>query len=268
MVPSPHHVVAVASGKGGVGKSTVTANLAAALRQQGLSVGLLDADIYGPSQQLMLGVADNVTPDQQDGEFLLPVEAHGLQTMSMGYLSSAKTPMVWRGPMASSAMAQLLEKTLWGDLNVLLVDMPPGTGDIQLTLAQRATLAGAVIVTTPQDIALLDARKGIEMFQKVEIPVLGLIENMAAHVCTECGHVEPLFGELGGEQLAERYEVPLLGQIPLDKAIREHSDAGQPVVLAEPDGSIAEIYCNAATQLMAVLGQQQSAAAPVISIGD
>ena len=170
MVSSPHHVVAVASGKGGVGKSTVTANLAAALRQQGLSVGLLDADIYGPSQQLILGVSDNVTPDQQDGEFLLPVEAYGLKTMSMGYLSSAKTPMVWRGPMASSAMAQLLEKTLWGDLDVLLVDMPPGTGDIQLTLAQRATLSGAIIVTTPQDMALLDARKGIEMFQKVEVP--------------------------------------------------------------------------------------------------
>ena len=255
-------------GKGGVGKSTVTANLAAALRQQGLSVGLLDADIYGPSQQLMLGVSDNVTPDQQDGEFLLPVEAHGLKTMSMGYLSSAKTPMVWRGPMASSAMAQLLEKTLWGDLHVLLVDMPPGTGDIQLTLAQRATLSGAVIVTTPQDIALLDARKGIEMFQKVEVPVLGLIENMAAHVCSECGHVEPLFGEAGGQQLAARYEVPLLGQIPLHKAIREHSDAGQPVVLAEPDGPIAEIYRSAATRLMAVLGQQQPAAAPVISMGD
>ena len=268
MVSSPHHVVAVASGKGGVGKSTVTANLAAALRQQGLSVGLLDADIYGPSQQLMLGVSDNVTPGQQDGEFLLPVEAHGLKTMSMGYLSSAKTPMVWRGPMASSAMAQLLEKTLWGDLDVLLVDMPPGTGDIQLTLAQRATLSGAVIVTTPQDIALLDARKGIEMFQKVEVPVLGLIENMAAHVCSECGHVEPLFGEAGGQQLAARYEVPLLGQIPLHKAIREHSDAGQPVVLAEPDGPIAEIYRSAATQLMAVLGQQQPAAAPVISMGD
>ena len=268
MVSSPHHVVAVASGKGGVGKSTVTANLAAALRQQGLSVGLLDADIYGPSQQLMLGVSDNVTPDQQDGEFLLPVEAHGLKTMSMGYLSSAKTPMVWRGPMASSAMAQLLAKTLWGDLDVLLVDMPPGTGDIQLTLAQRATLSGAVIVTTPQDIALLDARKGIEMFQKVEVPVLGLIENMAAHVCTQCGHVEPLFGEAGGEQLAVHYEVPLLGQIPLDKVIREHSDAGQPVVLAEPEGSIAQIYRSAATQLMAVLGQQQPAAAPVISMGD
>ena len=187
-------VVAVASGKGGVGKSTVTTNLAVALSQQGLAVGLLDADIYGPSQQHMLGVADNTTPDQQDGEFLLPIEAYGLKTMSMGYLTTAETPMVWRGPMASSALSQLLEKTLWGDLDLLLVDMPPGTGDIQLTLSQRATLSGAVIVTTPQDIALLDARKGIEMFQKVDVPVLGLIENMASHICPACGHSEPLFG--------------------------------------------------------------------------
>lgn len=268
MVSSPRHVVAVASGKGGVGKSTVTNNLAAALTQEGLSVGLLDADIYGPSQQHMLGVPESTTPDQQDGEFLLPVEVHGLKTMSMGYLSSANTPMVWRGPMASSAMAQLLEKTLWGDLDILLVDMPPGTGDIQLTLAQRATLSGAVIVTTPQDIALLDAQKGIEMFEKVEVPVLGLIENMAAHVCTACGHVEPLFGEAGGVQLAERYGVPLLGQIPLDKAIRECSDAGQPIVLAEPEGPVAKVYQEAARQLTAFVGQQQPAAAPVISMGD
>jgi len=267
-VPSPRHVVAIASGKGGVGKSTVTTNLAAALARQGLSVGLLDADIYGPSQQHMLGVPDNTTPDQQDSEFLLPVEAHGLKTMSMGYLSSAKTPMVWRGPMASSAMSQLLEKTLWGDLDILLVDMPPGTGDIQLTLAQRATLSGAVIVTTPQDIALLDARKGIEMFQKVDVPVLGLIENMAAYVCTACGHVEPLFGEQGGEALAGQYGVPLLGQIPLDRAIRECADAGQPIVVVEPDGAIAGVYQQAATAIMASLGQRQPAQAPVISMGD
>ena len=194
MVSSSRQVVAVASGKGGVGKSTVTTNLAVALTQQGFSVGLLDADIYGPSQQHMLGVAESRTPDQQDGEFLLPIEAHGLKTMSMGYLTTADTPMVWRGPMASSALSQLLEKTLWGDIDVLLVDMPPGTGDIQLTLSQRATLSGAVIVTTPQDIALLDARKGIEMFQKVDVPVLGLIENMSSHVCPACGHSEPLFG--------------------------------------------------------------------------
>ncbi|MGB1137350.1 MAG: iron-sulfur cluster carrier protein ApbC [Luminiphilus sp.] len=268
VVSASHHVVAVASGKGGVGKSTVTTNLAAALKQQGLTVGLLDADIYGPSQQHMLGVPESTIPDQQDGEFLLPVEAHGLKTMSMGYLSSAKTPMVWRGPMASSAMSQLLEKTLWGDIDVLLVDMPPGTGDIQLTLSQRATLSGAVIVTTPQDIALLDARKGIEMFQKVEVPVLGLIENMAAHVCTACGQVEPLFGEAGGQHLAEQYDVPLLGQIPLDRAIREHSDQGHPIVLADPEGPIAVVYQEAALTLMAALGQQRPAPAPLISMGD
>jgi len=267
-VSASHHVVAVASGKGGVGKSTVTTNLAAALMQQGLAVGLLDADIYGPSQQHMLGVPENTIPDQQGGEFLLPVEAHGLKTMSMGYLSSAKTPMVWRGPMASSAMSQLLEKTLWGDIDVLLVDMPPGTGDIHLTLAQRAILSGAVIVTTPQDIALLDARKGIEMFQKVEVPVLGLIENMAAHVCTGCGQVEPLFGEAGGEQLAEQYGVPVLGQIPLDRAIREHSDQGHPIVLADPEGAIAAVYQAAALKLTAALGQQQPAPAPIISMGE
>jgi len=268
LVSASHHVVAVAYGKGGVGKSTVTTNLAAALMQQGLAVGLLDADIYGPSQQHMLGVPENTIPDQQGGEFLLPVEAHGLKTMSMGYLSSAKTPMVWRGPMASSAMSQLLEKTLWGDIDVLLVDMPPGTGDIQLTLAQRAILSGAVIVTTPQDIALLDARKGIEMFQKVEVPVLGLVENMAAHVCTGCGQVEPLFGEAGGKQLAEQYGVPVLGQIPLDRAIREHSDQGHPIVLADPEGAIAAVYQAAALKLMAALGQQQLAPAPIISMGE
>ena len=268
MASSPRSVIAVASGKGGVGKSTVTANLATALRQQGLSVGLLDADIYGPSQQLMLGVPESLTPEQQDGEFLLPVEVHGLKTMSMGYLASAETPMVWRGPMASSAMSQLLEKTLWGPLDVLLVDMPPGTGDIQLTLAQRATLAGAVIVTTPQDIALLDARKGIEMFRKVEVPVLGLIENMSVHICPACGHREALFGDQGGAALAERYAVPLLGQIPLSRTIRECADAGQPIVLAEPDGDIAESYHAAAIALMTALDLQQPTAGPVISMGD
>ncbi len=265
---SIRHLIAVASGKGGVGKSTVTVNLALALAAEGARVGLLDADIYGPSQPMMLGLPEGTRPDTEDGQWLLPVPAQGLATMSMGYLANERTPMVWRGPMAGGALAQMLEQTRWGELDYLLIDMPPGTGDIQLTLAQKAKLTGAVIVTTPQDIALLDARKGIEMFQKVEVPVLGLIENMAAHVCSECGHVEPLFGEAGGQQLAARYEVPLLGQIPLHKAIREHSDAGQPVVLAEPDGPIAEIYRSAATQLMAVLGQQQPAAAPVISMGD
>ena len=262
------HIIAVASGKGGVGKSTVTTNLAVALSQQGLSVGLLDADIYGPSQQLLLGVPESTTPDQQDGEFLLPIEAHGLKTMSMAYLASARTPMVWRGPMASSAMSQLLEKTLWGDIDILLVDMPPGTGDIQLTLSQRSTLSGAVIVTTPQDIALLDARKGIEMFEKVEVPVLGLIENMAAFVCAECGHTEALFGEAGGVRLAEQYGVPLLGQVPLASAIRAYSDQGLPIVAAEPEGAVAAVYQAAARQLMETLAAQTPAAAPTISISD
>ena len=265
---SPRHVVAIASGKGGVGKSTVTTNLAAALKRQGLAVGLLDADIYGPSQQHMLGVPESTVPDQQDGAFLLPVEAHGLQTMSMGYLSSPKTPMVWRGPMASSAMSQLLEKTLWGDLDILLIDMPPGTGDIQLTLAQRSTLSGAVIVTTPQDIALLDARKGIEMFQKVEVPVFGMIENMAAHVCSACGHVDPLFGEAGGRDLADAYDVPLLGQIPLTRVIRECSDQGVPVVVAEPEGPVAAIYLEMGQQLMVMLEQYEAPEGPAISMGD
>ena len=268
MVSSSRQVIAVASGKGGVGKSTVTTNLAVALNQQGFSVGLLDADIYGPSQQHMLGVAENRTPDQQDGEFLLPIEAHGLKTMSMGYLTSPETPMVWRGPMASSALSQLLEKTLWGDIDVLLVDMPPGTGDIQLTLSQRATLSGAVIVTTPQDIALLDARKGIEMFQKVDVPVLGLIENMSSHICPACGHSEPLFGEAGGESLAAHYAVPLLAQIPLSRAIREQSDQGCPIVVSEPEGQEAQHYQQAAHALMASLAQQQPASAPVISMSD
>ena len=268
VVSSSRQVVAVASGKGGVGKSTVTTNLAVALSQQGLSVGLLDADIYGPSQQHMLGVADNRTPDQQDGEFLLPIEAYGLKTMSMGYLTTAETPMVWRGPMASSALSQLLEKTLWGDIDLLLVDMPPGTGDIQLTLSQRATLSGAVIVTTPQDIALLDARKGIEMFQKVDVPVLGLIENMSSHTCPACGHSEPLFGKAGGENLAAQYAVPLLAQIPLSRAIREQSDQGCPIVVSEPEGQEAQIYQQAATALVTSLAQQQPASAPVISMSD
>ena len=264
----PRYVVAVASGKGGVGKSTIATNLAIALGRQNLSVGLLDADIYGPSQQRMLGVPEDITLEQQDGEFLLPVEAHGLKTMSMGYLTTTKTPMVWRGPMASSALSQLLEKTLWGELDLLLVDMPPGTGDIQLTLSQRSSLAGVIIVTTPQEIALLDARKGIEMFRKVKVPVLGLIENMATHICTSCGHSDPLFGEVGGQRLAEQYAVPLLGSIPLARVIREQSDIGKPIVTADPDGQIALIYKKAARQLVSLLRGQKPTAAPVISIGD
>jgi ATP-binding protein involved in chromosome partitioning len=195
------HIIAIASGKGGVGKSTTAVNLALALKSLGAEVGLLDADIYGPSQQLMLGIPPGLRPEQQDGQFLLPVEAHGLKTMSMGYLVDERTPMVWRGPMAGGALAQMLEQTLWGELDYLVIDMPPGTGDIQLTLSQKAKVAGAVIVTTPQDIALLDAQKGIEMFRKVDVPVLGIVENMSVHICSECGHAEHIFGEQGGKML-------------------------------------------------------------------
>ena len=208
------HIVAIASGKGGVGKSTTSVNLALALKARGLSVGLLDADIYGPSQQLMLGISADVRPEQKDGQWLWPVDAHGLKTMSMGYLVTERTPMVWRGPMAGGALTQMLEQTIWGELDYLIIDMPPGTGDIQLTLSQKAKVAGAVIVTTPQDIALLDAQKGIEMFRKVNVPVLGIIENMAVHICSQCGHAEHIFGEDGGVRIAEEYKVPLLASLP------------------------------------------------------
>jgi len=236
------NIVAVASGKGGVGKSTTAVNLALALQAEGAKVGLLDADIYGPSQQMMLGVAPDQRPDQHDQQYLLPVEAQGLKTMSMGYLTTDKTPMVWRGPMAGGALKQLLTQTWWGDLDYLIIDMPPGTGDIQLTLSQSASLTGAVIVTTPQDIALIDAQKGVEMFRKVEVPVLGVIENMAIHICSECGHREALFGEGGGERIAKDYSVPLLGALPLSLQIRQQLDAGTPTVTAEPEGDIARLY--------------------------
>jgi len=247
------HIVAIASGKGGVGKSTTAVNLALALRARGLRVGLLDADIYGPSQQLMLGIAPGVRPQQQDGQWLLPVEAHGLKTMSMGYLVDERTPMVWRGPMAGGALAQLLEQTLWGELDMLIIDMPPGTGDIQLTLSQKARVAGAVIVTTPQDIALLDARKGIEMFRKVDVPVLGVIENMAVHVCSQCGHREHIFGAEGGDRIARDYDVPLLARLPLSLSIREQTDAGRPTVLAAPDSEAAAQYLAAADAVQQAL---------------
>ncbi len=240
------HIIAVASGKGGVGKSTTAVNLALALRQRGATVGLLDADVYGPSQQIMLGIADGTRPEQQGTQYLLPIEAHGLKTMSMGYLVTEKTPMVWRGPMAGGALAQMLEQTLWGELDFLIIDMPPGTGDIQLTLSQKATVAGAVIVTTPQDIALLDARKGIEMFNKVQVPILGIVENMALHQCSQCGHVEHIFGERGGERIAADYGVPLLGSLPLALAIREQTDAGRPTVIAAPESDLAARYLQVA----------------------
>ncbi|MEH6635626.1 MAG: iron-sulfur cluster carrier protein ApbC [Halioglobus sp.] len=250
------HIIAVASGKGGVGKSTTAVNLALALKSLGARVGLLDADIYGPSQQVMLGVADGVRPEQRDGQYLVPVEAHGLKTMSMGYLVTDRTPMVWRGPMAGGALAQMLEQTVWGELDYLVIDMPPGTGDIQLTLSQKASVSGAVIVTTPQDIALLDAQKGIEMFRKVDVPILGIIENMAVHICTACGHQEHIFGEHGGARIAQDYGVPLLASLPLALSIRQQTDAGTPTVLAEPDSAISALYMQAAVAVQAALAGQ------------
>lgn len=265
------HIVAIASGKGGVGKSTTAVNLALALRAEGATVGLLDADIYGPSQPLMLGVDPDTRPEQVGGQFLLPVEAAGLKTMSMGYLVTDKTPMVWRGPMAGGALTQLLTQTHWGELDYLLIDMPPGTGDIQLTLSQNARVAGAIIVTTPQDIALLDAQKGIEMFRKVNVPVLGVVENMAMHICSNCGHSEHVFGEGGGERIAREYGVDLLGSLPLDRRIREQLDAGKPSVLADPDGDIAAAYRGIAAKVSAILehaGADAVQAFPNISVDD
>jgi len=250
------HIIAIASGKGGVGKSTTAVNLALALQARGAAVGLLDADIYGPSQQLMLGVADDVRPEQQGGQFLLPVKAHGLKTMSMGYLVTERTPMVWRGPMAGGALAQMLEQTLWGALDYLVIDMPPGTGDVQLTLSQKASVSGAVIVTTPQDIALLDAQKGIEMFRKVDVPILGIVENMAIHICSECGHREHIFGEEGGQRIAREYGVPLLASLPLQRSIREQTDGGNPTVVAEPESAVTRLYLEMADNIAAALSAQ------------
>ncbi len=267
---SVQHIIAVASGKGGVGKSTVTVNLALALQACGARVGLLDADIYGPSQPLMLGVAPGTRPDTEDDQVIIPVEAHGLKTMSMGYLTTERTPMVWRGPMAGGALTQMLEQTRWGELDYLLIDMPPGTGDIQLTLAQKARVSGAVIVTTPQDIALLDARKGIEMFRKVDVPILGIIENMALHECTQCGHVEHVFGSGGGADVAAEYGAELLASLPLAMAIREQTDAGRPTVLSAPDSAAAKAFLQAARRLQErlVVVDGTSGDAPDISVTD
>ena len=262
------HILAVASGKGGVGKSTTAVNLALALRGSGAAVGLLDADIYGPSQQIMLGIPESQQPEQQDGKFLLPIEAHGLATMSMGYLVTERTPMVWRGPMAGGALQQMLEQTLWGELDYLVIDMPPGTGDIQLTLSQKARVAGAVIVTTPQDIALLDARKGIEMFAKVGIPVLGIVENMAVHVCSNCGHHDHIFGAEGGRRIAEEYGVELLGSLPLDPAIREQTDSGQPTVVSAPESEAAVVYRQIADRVRSHLDGSGERATPEIVISN
>ena len=240
MLSQVKKIIAVASGKGGVGKSTTAVNLALALQQGGQRVGLLDADIYGPSIAMMLGVAENTRPQAVDEKYFQPIQAHGLATMSMAYLVTDKTPMAWRGPMAAGALQQLLQQTAWGELDILVVDMPPGTGDIQLTLAQKAQVSGAVIVTTPQNIALLDAKKGIEMFLKVKIPVLGIVENMAIHICSECGHSEAIFGDGGGANVAEQYETKLLGSLPLDRSNRENGDQGLAWGVPKTRGTIAQ----------------------------
>ena len=240
LLPNVKNVIAIASGKGGVGKSTTSANLALALAAEGATVGLLDADIYGPSQPQMLGLSGR--PDSKDGKSMEPMEAHGIQAMSIGFLVDTETPMVWRGPMVTGALEQLLRDTKWRDLDYLVVDLPPGTGDIQLTLAQKIPVTGAVIVTTPQDIALLDARKGLKMFGKVGIPILGIVENMSTHICSECGHEEHIFGAGGGELMCKDYNVDLLGSLPLNIKIREQADSGEPTVVAEPEGNIAKIY--------------------------
>jgi ATP-binding protein involved in chromosome partitioning len=249
-IPGVKNLIAVASGKGGVGKSTVAANLALALSAEGASVGVLDADIYGPSQPQMLGVEGQV-PDSRDGKTMLPLRAHGLQIMSMGALVDADQPMVWRGPMVTSALNQLATQTNWDKLDYLIVDMPPGTGDIQLTLSQQIPVSGSVIVTTPQNIATLDARKGLAMFRKVSIPVFGVIENMATHICSNCGHEDAIFGSGGAEKIVEDFDVRLLGRLPLDSRIREQADSGKPTVVAEPDSAIAAAYRQAAWNLSA-----------------
>jgi len=245
------NVIAVASGKGGVGKSTTAVNLALALAAEGAKVGILDADIYGPSQPRMLGAQQR--PESKDGKSMEPVMAHGLQSMSIGYLIDEESPMIWRGPMVTQALQQLLGETNWHDIDYLVVDLPPGTGDIQLTLAQKIPVSGAVIVTTPQDIALLDARKGLKMFEKVEVPVLGIVENMSIHICSQCGHAEHIFGSGGGESMARQYGVEFLGALPLDIHIREDADGGRPSVVANPDGAVAKIYRDIARRVAAAL---------------
>nr|WP_276540882.1 iron-sulfur cluster carrier protein ApbC [Stenotrophomonas chelatiphaga] len=264
---SPHarirNVVAVGSGKGGVGKSTTSVNLAVALQQLGVRVGLLDADIYGPSVPAMMGLSGR--PESPDNKSIEPPRAFGVDTMSIGYLIDDETPMIWRGPMATSAMTQFFNDTLWDDLDVLLIDLPPGTGDIQLTLTQKIPLAGAVIVTTPQDIATLDARKALKMFEKVEVPVLGIVENMAVHTCSNCGQVEHLFGHGGGEKMAAQYGVPLLGSLPLQIDIREQGDAGTPITAAQPESGAAQAYRQAASRLLEELAKRPRASIPILS---
>lgn len=264
---SPHprirNVIAVGSGKGGVGKSTTAVNLAVALQQMGTRVGVLDADIYGPSVPAMLGLSGR--PESPDNKSIEPMRAFGVETMSIGFLVDQDSPMIWRGPMATSALTQLFKDTRWDDLDYLIVDLPPGTGDIQLTLAQKIPVAGAVIVTTPQDIATLDARKALKMFEKVEVPVLGIVENMAVHTCSNCGHVEHLFGEGGGQRMAGQYGVPLLGSLPLDIGIREQGDVGTPIVAAAPGSAAARAYMAAAERMVEELGKRPRAGIPIVS---
>jgi ATP-binding protein involved in chromosome partitioning len=267
LLPKVKNIVAVASGKGGVGKSTTTVNLALALAAEGASVGILDADIYGPSQPMMMGIEGR--PESADGQSMEPMENYGVQVMSIGFLIDADNPMIWRGPMATQALEQLLRQTNWRDLDYLLVDMPPGTGDIQLTLSQKVPLTGAVIVTTPQDIALLDARKGLKMFEKVGVPILGIVENMAVYCCPNCGHTEHIFGADGGRKMAGEYGVDYLGALPLNLSIREQADSGRPSVVADPDGEIAGIYKSVARQVavtIAAKAKDYSSKFPSISI--
>lgn len=267
-LPEVKNIIAIASGKGGVGKSTTTANLALALAAEGARVAVLDADIYGPSQPQMLGAPER--PPQvikhNEQQFMVPVESHNIQINSMGFMVNENTPMMWRGPMVSGALQQLLTQTYWQDVDYLLIDMPPGTGDIQITLAQKVPVTGAIIVTTPQDIALLDAKKGIEMFRKVNVPVLGVIENMATHICSHCGHEEHVFGSGGGERIARDYKTELLGSLPLDISIREDADRGKPSVVADADSAVSKIYRGLARKLAARLWLQNLDAQPMPEI--
>jgi ATP-binding protein involved in chromosome partitioning len=267
LLPGVKNIVAVASGKGGVGKSTTAANLALALTAEGAKVGLLDADIYGPSQPMMMGLSGH--PESLDGKTMQPMVNHGVQVMSIGFLVKPEDAMIWRGPMATQALEQLLRQTEWHDLDYLIVDMPPGTGDIALTLSQRVPLTGAVIVTTPQDIALIDARKGIRMFEKVGVPILGLVENMAVHVCSQCGHAEHIFGQDGGRRMAAEHGMDYLGALPLAMSIRVQADGGAPTVVAEPQGELAEQYRHIARQVavsIAAKAKDFSAKFPTITI--